>query len=98
MNEQHEPQCPECRQPSALEMDRRDFMGVVGGTAAVAVASPGLALARAARLEKAIAAEVLIQTLHDDLNAEQKKQVVMPYDHGPKTVRQPAWGSTTPPR
>ncbi len=25
-----------------------------------------------------------IQTLHDDLNAEQKKQVVMPYDHGPR--------------
>src|SRR5258708_7829513 len=86
MNETNEPKCPECRDPMATTptLDRRSFIRVVGGVAAVAVTGGSLAAVRAARLEKAKAAEALIQELHANLSDEQKKSVLLAYDHGAK--------------
>lgn len=84
MHELNEPQCPECQEPDGAALDRRAFIRVAGGVAALAATSGSLASARAARLEKAKAAEVLIQELHANLSAEQKQKVVLAFDHAAK--------------
>jgi hypothetical protein len=84
MNELHEPHCPECQEPADVQptLDRRNFIRVVGGAAAVAMAG-GVPVGRAvARQPKP--AEALIQELHASFSDEQKKNLVLPFDHGPK--------------
>src|SRR5690348_14498590 len=77
MNAAREPQCPECQDPAGVEptLDRRNFIRVVGGAAAVAVAG-GVPVGRAiARQPKP--AEALIRELHSTLDAEQKRTLVV---------------------
>jgi hypothetical protein len=61
-------------------VDRRTFIRVAGGVA-VAVAAGGLP-ARRAMARQPKPAEALIQELHTSLTDEQKKNVLLPFDHG----------------
>jgi hypothetical protein len=88
MSEQERTQCPEC--DSADGVGRRDFLMTVGGTAVtlaglevipqVVKAQPGQPAAQPARAAKP--AEALIRELYQGLTAQQRTQVVMPWDHG----------------
>jgi hypothetical protein len=85
------PSCPECEHGPEMQspIGRRDFLKTVGaGTAALAVGglSP-LALARAARAQKQAEAEAMVFELYGTMSADQKKQLVLPWDH--KTGNQP---------
>jgi hypothetical protein len=91
MTENPKPYCPECEEhvdPPAT-VDRREFFRVLGGTAA-AVALSGTALRVPATLaadkvnapEKSTKpAEELIKELVANLSDDQKKEVVLPWDH-----------------
>jgi hypothetical protein len=85
------PSCPECASPPPLA--RRDFIRVLGATAAAAaVGLTPLQKARAARAEKQAQAEALVFELYESLGADQKKKIVRPWDHGA------AGGTGTPSR
>ncbi|MDB5313215.1 MAG: hypothetical protein JWO38_7417 [Gemmataceae bacterium] len=81
--------CPECEHGpiSSPVLGRRDFIRVLSSSAAavavggVAGLSP-LARARAARAEKQAAAEALVFELFGTMDADQKKKLVLPWDHG----------------
>src|SRR4051812_19121842 len=82
MNEHPIERCPECE-----ELDRRDFIRVVGTTAALA--ATGLTLPAIAADTKPEAktvtkptkpAEDLIKELHANLSDDQKKSVMLPWD------------------
>src|SRR5262245_65502109 len=65
-------------------MGRRDFIRVLSATTA-AVAVGGLTpleKARAARAEKQAEAEAMIFELFKTMDADQKKKLVRPWDHG----------------
>jgi len=80
--------CPECESaaPEADALDRRNFILAVGGTAVTlagleAVVRPTPVLAQApARTAKP--AEALIRELFTGLTEEQRRQVVLPWNHG----------------
>jgi hypothetical protein len=92
MAEQTRTHCPECneRPSDATTPDRRDFLKGVGERTASLFALGGVltvpAVARAAApvsLDKpARPAESLVRELFTGLSAEQRAQVVLPYDHG----------------
>jgi hypothetical protein len=82
MNEHPIERCPECE-----ELDRRDFIRVVGGTAALAATGMTLPAVAAdtkpeAKTETKAAkpAEELIKELHANLSDDQKKSVMRPWD------------------
>src|SRR6186997_2828941 len=74
--------CPECDEGFDLPKvrSRREFFKAVGGAAAVAAV--GAPLARARGEVAAKPAESLIRELYSTLSADQKKELVLPYDHG----------------
>lgn len=88
MTEQ-QPFCPECADES---LDRRTFFNAVGGTAVTLVGLQAVssaprvlgqapaAAAPAARQAKP--AEALIRELHSTLSDDQKRRVVLPWNHG----------------
>src|SRR5947209_4748986 len=86
MSENDKRPCPECNDQDA--MDRRGFMRTVGGTATVLAAGSMAAPRVWADAQPAPAnrtakpAEALIQELFTGLSDEQKRQVVMPWNHG----------------
>ena len=73
--------CPECADPvlATPALDRRSFIRVLGGTAAIA-ATVGLPAIVRARREQAKAAEALIQELFSGLDDTQKKSVLLPFN------------------
>ena len=77
--------CPECE----TTQDRRGFLHAAAGTAVTLVglqAVPRLTprvLADAPAARAARPAEALIRELHAGLNEQQKRQVVLPWNHGP---------------
>ena len=79
--------CPECDEGFDLPevKSRRDFLRSIGATAALA------AMSTAGRVRAAEAkpkpAEELIRELYSTLSADQKSELVLPYDHG--TERHP---------
>ncbi len=89
MSEQPIERCPECEALSSGEsLDRRDFMRAVGvGAAAVAVGTvPAVARAAAETVKKpAKPAEDLIKELYFTLSDDQRKNVILPWDHQTKT-------------
>ncbi len=76
------PPCPDCVTPPT--MARRDFIRVLGTTAAVAVVGglTPLQKATAARAEKQAQAEAMIFELFKSMDADQKKKLVRAWDHG----------------
>jgi hypothetical protein len=75
------PSCPECENGTPLA--RRDFIRVVGATAAAAaVGLTPLQKARAARAEKQAQAEALVFELFKSLDGDQKKKIARAWDHG----------------
>jgi hypothetical protein len=76
--------CPECETPS---LGRRDFIRVVGATAAAAaIGLTPLQKARAARAEKQAQAESLVFELFKTLDSDKKKVVTRPWDHKPTAM------------
>jgi hypothetical protein len=88
MSEHEKIQCPEC--DAADNVGRRDFLMTVGGTAVtlaslevvpqVAKAQPAQPAGEPARNVKP--AEALIRELYQGLTEEQRRRVVLPWDHG----------------
>ncbi len=72
--------CPSCE--SGTPLGRRDFIRVLGTTAAAIGLTP-LQKARAARAEKQAAAEALVFELFGTMTDEQKKKLTRPWDHKP---------------
>jgi hypothetical protein len=73
--------CPECE--SGTPIARRDFIRVLGTTAAVAaVGLTPLERARAARAEKQAQAEAMVFELYASLSDDQKTKLARPWDHG----------------
>lgn len=71
--------CPECK--SGPPLARRDFIRVLGASAAVAaVGLTPLQQARAARAQKQAEAESLVFELFKTMDADQKKKLVLPWD------------------
>jgi hypothetical protein len=85
MQENPKSYCPDCGEETEA-IDRRDFIRVLGASAAALTALGSLPVARAADAPKAatknVAAEEMIRELYTGLSADQKSAVVMPYDHG----------------
>jgi len=87
MSENLQPYCPECEEhveaPEAL--DRRNFIRVLGGSAAALALTP-LTGARAVDAPKAAhaskPAEEMVKELFTGLSPEQKEKIVLPWDHG----------------
>jgi hypothetical protein len=83
--------CPECDEGFELPTvrSRREFLQAMGGVAAVAATAGVVAPARAddaaARAPKP--AEGLIRELFTTLTPDQKKELVMPFDHGAASGR-----------
>jgi hypothetical protein len=76
------PSCPQCETP--VPVSRRDFIRVVGTTAAVAaVGLTPLQKAQAARAEKQAQAEAMVFDLFKSLSDDQKKKITRPWDHKP---------------
>lgn len=88
------PACPECAHgpDTTPRLGRRDFFRVIGASAAVAAVggfaplSP-LQKARAARAAKQAEAESLVFELFKSMDGDQKKKLIMPWDH--KVASQP---------
>ncbi|HWY87824.1 MAG TPA: DUF3500 domain-containing protein, partial [Gemmataceae bacterium] len=88
MSEKENRNCPECTEYEA--MDRRGFMRTMGGTAGILAAGAVAAQAPRVWAEPQLApanrnakpAEALVQELYTGLSDEQKRQVVMPWNHG----------------
>ena len=80
--------CPECAGES--DLDRRGFIralgaGVVGVASAGTLLRPGRAFASPdAKPEKPRPAEELVKELHASFSDEQKKALVLPFNHGMK--------------
>jgi hypothetical protein len=90
MAENRNPFCPECAEFEVPPVDRRDFLRTVGGTVALGALAPAITGTVARAAEKAPApkkraakpAEDLVRELYSTLTDEQKKQVVLPWNHG----------------
>lgn len=80
------PSCPDCENgPVATPvLGRRDFIRVLGTSAAVAAVSglTPLQKARAAREAKQAEAEAMVFELFKSMDADQKKKLVLPWDAG----------------
>src|SRR3954469_20545094 len=90
----HTPSCPECDHGPETQppFGRRDFIRVLGTTAAVAAVGglTPLQQARAARAEKQAQAEALVFELFGTMDADQKKKLVLPWDQGAGGGKMPA--------
>lgn len=75
MNDRKQDSCPEC------SVDRRSFLGVLGGGVAAVAVTSAAKVAKAAD-KPAKPAEELIKELHAGLSDEQKSKVVLGWDHG----------------
>ncbi len=98
MAEIESPYCPECDDafnfPEPPPVDRRSFFRVLGGAAAAVALGAGSSI-RGATDEtktdkKPRPAEELIKELFSTLKDEQKKKVVLPYDHQEEKDSRPA--------
>jgi hypothetical protein len=95
MAEFESPYCPECDEafqfPDPPAIDRRNFLRLVGGSAAaVALGTAGLRADTPAvapqPAKKPSPAEELVKELFGTLSADQKKSVVVPFDHRKNTT------------
>jgi hypothetical protein len=101
MLENAKPFCPECEEHIELPevVDRRDFIRVVGGTAAAVAwagvvgrvpATPAAEDKAPSAAKPAKPAEELVKELYASLSQDQKKEVVLPWDYTDKGRQMPA--------
>lgn len=93
MSSSENPLCTECSDLGSV--DRRHFIRVLGGSAAILASgvTPSLALAqnpaqapaRNAGTKATRPAEALIRELHDTLSADQKRQLTLPWNNANRT-------------
>ncbi len=94
MTPREAPACPQCAQrndPTAL-LARRKFLGLVGGGAALAaanLASPLRVNGIAPATRPVGPAEALVREFYAGLSGEQRKILVLPWDHREKEGAQP---------
>jgi hypothetical protein len=92
MSENSRPSCPQCAESldATPGLPRRRFLRVLGGsTAALALGAPRLLADVKTLQEKPTPAESLAKELFAMLTAEQKQEVVLPWDHGAGPGRLP---------
>ena len=95
MSEILKAKCPECESLEQEALDRRDFIRVVGGTAATVVAAGTVAphvlgqADRPAAARQAKPAEAMIQELFNGMNADQRRAVVLPWNDRNRTAINP---------
>ncbi|HZU37037.1 MAG TPA: hypothetical protein VFA18_14045, partial [Gemmataceae bacterium] len=92
MSENSRPSCPQCAESldATPVLPRRRFLRVLGGgTAALALGAPRLLADVKTLQEKPTPAESLAKELFATLTAEQKQEVVLPWDHGAGPGRLP---------
>ncbi len=78
----HNSSCTDCIDPPQLGLGRRDFIRFLGASAALAVTGlTPVQQARAARAAKQAEAESLVFELFKTMSSDQKKQLVLPWDH-----------------
>ena len=91
LNEESKSFCPECVEPTQTpqapsNVDRRSFIRVVGGGAAAVAGLGVVGLPKLGRAEDTVKAakpsEALVKELYASLSADQKKSIVLPWDHG----------------
>ncbi|HEY7314999.1 MAG TPA: hypothetical protein VH643_36980 [Gemmataceae bacterium] len=83
MSDNPKPSCPECADSfEAPEVNRRNFIRVLGGQAAVLARLFAADAAPKKTPRPAKPAEDLVRELFAGLSADQKKEVVLPWDHG----------------
>lgn len=80
MSEHLQQNCPECQNPEQL--DRRHFLQVAGATTAAAAVLGGVSVAAPPAKKSPKPAEAMIQELFKSLSIDQKKEVVLDWDHG----------------
>lgn len=75
--------CPECVSPPLATLGRRDFIRVIGTTAAAAAVGgiTPLQSARAARAAKQREAEAMVFELFRSMDSDQKRKLVLPWDY-----------------
>ena len=93
MNEEKQITCPDCDE----DLSRRDFVKAVGAAALAGGVVPVFAVPRRAEAapSRKSKAETAVKRLYDSLTAEQKKVVVLPWDHEKRTNVSPNWKITT---
>ncbi|MFP6613806.1 MAG: DUF3500 domain-containing protein [Pirellulales bacterium] len=78
--------CADCETIEDLQVPRREFLRLAAGSTAAVAASGAIAGAddakAAAEKRKPKPAEALIRELYETLSAEQKKTLVLPWNHG----------------
>jgi len=93
MAERETPFCPECDDafdfPEPPPVNRRKFLVAAGATAAATALAGRVGAADTKPAAKPRPAEELIRELHSTLNDDQKKKVVVAYDHGKAKGRRP---------
>jgi hypothetical protein len=86
MREEPEVYCPECQETDAgVGINRRDFVRTALALGGAGTLAPGLWADEktSPAVDKPVKpAESLVRELYASLSADQKKQVVLPYDHG----------------
>jgi hypothetical protein len=92
MAEFESPYCPECDEAFTFPepaLGRRDFLRAAGTVAAAAALTGGALGAAAPQVRKPSPAEDLVRELYAGLKDEQKKKVVLPFDHGAAKDKRP---------
>ncbi len=93
MNPQDRPVCPDCD----TALDRRTFIRTVGGAALAGATAPALLsrLAHAAPTAKSTA-ETAVVRFYNSLSEDQKKIIVLPFDHELRKKISANWHITKP--
>ncbi|MGF1582927.1 MAG: DUF3500 domain-containing protein, partial [Gemmataceae bacterium] len=85
--------CPDCHEMTNAQLDRRKFVGVVGGAAVLPCAIPTGALSdepsAAPGRRNSRPAEALIRELYAGMNSWQREHLVYPWNHGAENNRTP---------
>src|SRR5262249_25761784 len=94
MAEIESPYCPECDEafdfPEPPAIARRDFLrGAAGAAAALSLGAVAIDKVAAVAPRVRRPAEDLVRELHSTLTADQKRRVVLPYNHGAAANRRP---------
>ena len=92
MNEHARFQCPDCDD----EISRREFVRVIGGTAAAVGAASILPTTAEAAPTRKSSAETTAKRLYESLSDDQKLEICFPFDHQKRKKHDANWAITEP--